>query len=203
MVEWKKAWNKVTKAWDFIWNDDSALSWVLNIIIAIILIKFIIYPALGFILQTGFPIVAVVSGSMEHDGSFDDFWNEQGTFYENRGINKTEFLSYPFKNGFNTGDIMILYGTKPENLKRGDIIVFQSPAKSDPIIHRIIDIREVDGKYHFTTKGDHNQDVYGAIGENDIIQDRVYAQAVIRVPFLGWVKIVAFNAVQKIVTIIK
>lgn len=54
------------KSWHFIWESDSFLSWIVNIILAFVLIKFIIYPGLGFIMQTGYPIVAVVSGSMEH-----------------------------------------------------------------------------------------------------------------------------------------
>ena len=54
------------KAWHFIWEDDSVLSWLVNIILAFVLIKFIVYPGLGFILQTTHPVVAVVSESMEH-----------------------------------------------------------------------------------------------------------------------------------------
>lgn len=230
----KQGFNDLKKFWNFIWNDDSLLSWVLNIIVAIVMIKFIIYPVLGLLLSTGFPIVAVISGSMEHAyapmsivnedqvlykfcndqylrndriinfrdfRNFDDFWIACGKFYEDKDITKEEFKEFSFKNGFNTGDIMILYGTKPEDLKIGDIIVFQSDAKPDPIIHRIIGKWEEGGKYHFKTKGDHNVGIGDKIQENDIIEDRIIARAVIRIPYLGWVKIWAFNAVTKIVSI--
>ena len=55
------------KTWRFIWHDDSWASWFVNIIIAFILVKFLIYPGLGFILGTTHPVVAVISGSMEHE----------------------------------------------------------------------------------------------------------------------------------------
>ena len=54
------------KIWHFIWEEDSFASWTVNVIIAFILIKFIIYPVLGLVLATSHPIVAVVSESMEH-----------------------------------------------------------------------------------------------------------------------------------------
>ncbi|OVE74600.1 signal peptidase I [archaeon D22] len=207
----KQAWIKLKKFWDFVWNDDSALSWVLNIIVAVVLIKFIIYPVLGFVLATPYPIVAVVSGSMEHDGNFDQFWGEQGLFYEKKDyrIGKEEFRDFPFHNGFNTGDIMILYGTKPENLKIGDVLVFQGARenpKAYPIIHRIIKIENTSQGLVFETKGDHNVNLINScesfgrdcVFESDIREEQILGKAIIRIPYLGWVKIGAFEAVQKV-----
>src|SRR3989344_4408070 len=48
------------KIWDFIWNDDSILSWLVNVFLAIIIFKFLIYASLGFLLNTSFPVVDVV-----------------------------------------------------------------------------------------------------------------------------------------------
>jgi signal peptidase I len=59
----KSFWGKL---WYFLWHEDSIESWTINIILAFIIIKFLVYPALGFTLGTSHPIVAVVSGSMEH-----------------------------------------------------------------------------------------------------------------------------------------
>ncbi len=50
----------------FIWDDDSLLSWIVNVVLAFLLVYFVIYPGLGLILGTSHPVVAVVSGSMEH-----------------------------------------------------------------------------------------------------------------------------------------
>jgi len=54
------------KVWHFLWYEDSIWSWIANIIIAFILIKFVVYPLISLLLATQLPIVAVVSGSMEH-----------------------------------------------------------------------------------------------------------------------------------------
>ena len=125
-MNWKKIWY-------FIWKDDSMASWLVNVIIAIILVKFVIYPGLGLLLGTGFPVVAVVSCSMEHKTTdcdnpnqvpnlcgiagvenidFDVFWKTCGGWYENKDISKNMFEEFRFKNGFNKGDIMVLVGSK-------------------------------------------------------------------------------------------
>ena len=54
------------KLWYFLWEENSVWSWIANIALAFILIKFVVYPGIGLILGTNYPIVAVVSGSMEH-----------------------------------------------------------------------------------------------------------------------------------------
>ena len=69
MKNFKRTWKKI---WYFIWEDNSIWSWIVNIILAFVLIKFIVYPGLGLILSTSHPVVAVVSESMEHNGNFDD-----------------------------------------------------------------------------------------------------------------------------------
>ncbi len=191
------------KIWWFIWESDSIWSWMVNIILAFILIKFIVYPGLGFALSTSHPIVAVVSGSMEHDGDFDRWWDSsavcsvddctQGIFYNEIGISKQEFLEFKYEDGFNMGDIMILKGTKPEKIKLGDVLVFRS-IRPDPIIHRVIKIQQEDGVYYFQTKGDHNSNSYESLGEHKIPQDKVIGKAVVRVPYLGWIKLVAVKA---------
>ena len=190
----KSTWKKI---WHFIWEDDSALSWVVNIILAFILIKFVVYPVLAFVFSTAYPIVAVISTSMEHDGTFDDWWNSQAScpescsqaeFYEQYTVSKDQFQTFIFKNGFNKGDIMFLHGSKPENIEIGDIIVFNGH-RADPIIHRVIKKWDQNGVYHYTTKGDHNQAVHLGVSEHDITEDRIIGKAFIRLPFFGWIKI--------------
>ena len=190
----KSTWRKI---WYFIWEDDSALSWLVNIILAFILIKFVVYPVLGFAFSTPFPIVAVVSTSMEHDNSFDDWWSSkascpvnclQSEFYEQHMISKEQFQNFIFKDGFNKGDIMFLHGSKPEDIEVGEIIVFNGH-RLDPIIHRVIKKWKDDNVYHFTTKGDHNQAIHLGVGEQDITADRVIGKAFVRLPFFGWIKI--------------
>ncbi|MFH1053765.1 MAG: signal peptidase I [Candidatus Woesearchaeota archaeon] len=192
------------KLWWFIWEDDSIWSWIVNIVLAFVLIKFIIYPGLGFALQTSHPIVAVVSGSMEHrmvpsggnyricnnyfnekqKVDFDNFWDICGPFYMTEfGISKENFEAFRFRNGFNKGDIMILYSSK--NIKPGDVVVYQG--QNFPIIHRIAQITD-DGQ--ITTVGDHN-----GYKDKSITDDKLIGKAVLRIPYLGYVKILAVELV--------
>jgi len=203
-ITWKKVW------W-FIWEDESIWSWIANAAIAFVLIKFLVYPGLGFMLDTNYPIVAVVSGSMEHKIAaspvdptgqfrlcgkvfdekhyinFDEYWDTCKDWYlVNTNISKQDFRNVIFHNGFNTGDIMILVGEEPEDLKTGDVIVYKT-ARPDPIIHRIVNIVEENGSYYFQTKGDHNPGSNG--DEYKIAEEQLIGKAVFRIPLLGWIKI--------------
>ncbi|MFC1691857.1 signal peptidase I [Nanoarchaeota archaeon] len=203
--------NNWQKFWYFIWEDDSIWSWLANIALAFILIKFIVYPGLGLVLGTSHPIVAVVSGSMEHQGSFDEWYSStavcssmaksgrctQKDWYLEHNITRADFEDFSFKNGFNTGDIMVLIGKDPENLKKGDIIVFRS-LRQDPIIHRIVVVSEKNGYSIFQTKGDHNIDSIKdySLNEYGITENIIIGKAVLRVPYLGYVKILFIKVLQ-------
>jgi signal peptidase I len=183
-------------------------------------------------LSTTHPIVAVVSGSMEHktvhpcavydasnpascitydsssyeicgnifsskqDVNLDFFWSTCGAWYIQNNITKSDFSGMSFKNGFNKGDIMILFGTKPEDIKVGDVIVFNG-YRQEPIIHRLVKITESAGDYSFQTKGDHNKQSYSF--EQNISEDDYIGRAVIRIPFLGYVKIIAVDILNLVV----
>lgn len=191
-MSFKKSFKKL---WHFLWEQDSLASWIANVVIAFVVIKFLVYPGLGLILGTPAPIVAVVSGSMEHDDRFVDWWNApsccdkacssqiiQKELYDKLQISDVIFRGFPFVNGFNKGDIMILYS--PKNVKFGDVIVYGVSHRPDPIIHRVVNIENDDT---YTTKGDHNCGI--AQFETKVPRDRVIGKAVWRVPWLGWVKI--------------
>jgi hypothetical protein len=187
--------------WWFIWEDNSVWSWIANIVLAFVIIKFLVYPALGFALGTTHPIVAVVSGSMEHDTAFDSWWSgpnccdskgctSQRALYDRYNITQAEFAQFRFPNGFNKGDLMVL--AAPKNLELGDIVVFGVQGLSDPVIHRAVLF--TDGTIN--TKGDHNCGV-GSF-EHDIPQDALVGKAVLRVPYLGWVKLAFVNLINLI-----
>ncbi len=186
-MDWKETLKKI---WRFIWYDESIWSWLVNIILAFVIIKFLVYPGLGLIFGTQLPIVAVVSSSMEHDGSFDQWWESQKDFYENLGLSKEQFQAFQLKNGFNKGDIIFLLGKKPNEIDIGDVIVFRS-GRPDPIIHRVVAITQENGKYYFRTKGDNNAASIQTFGldETRIPEDVVLGRAMFKVPLLGWIKI--------------
>jgi signal peptidase I len=175
------------KIWFFIWHEDSFLSWMVNIILAVVLIKFLIYPGIGLLMGTKFPIVAVVSSSMDHHGNFDDWWNRSKDFYIARNISKEQFQEYAFKNGFDKGDLMVLLGTNKDEIKQGDVVVFIS-GKPYPIIHRVIATTD----NHFETKGDANSMQIQAIdlNERNVPYTAVVGKAWFKIPFIGYVKII-------------
>ena len=198
LTKWDKLKRSWSKIWYFIWEDDSWASWFVNIILAFVIIKWIVYPVLTLVLMTSHPIVAVVSSSMEHDeGSFDNWWDSeaicgegykctQSEYYKLLDISKEEFRDYSFRNGFNKGDIIVLLGTKPKKINQGDVIVFLAN-RPDPIIHRVVTTDQNSAGYVFSTKGDNN--VASFYFEAYIPEENYIGRAVLRVPFLGYIKI--------------
>ncbi|MEK6907064.1 MAG: signal peptidase I [Nanoarchaeota archaeon] len=173
------------RIWKFIWHDDSLLSWIVNVILAFILVKFIIYPGLGLILQTNYPVVAVVSSSMEHNENFDKYWENAELCYKEFNINKEDFQDYIMKNGFNKGDIIFLKGA--DNIKKGNVIVFRGNSQN-PIIHRVVNIEN----NYYQTKGDNyktNCQSYPQLGETKIMKENIVGKALFKLPYLGWLKI--------------
>lgn len=167
--------------WNFIWHDNSIWSWIVNIILALVIVRFLIYPGLGLAFSTTHPLVAVVSSSMEHGSNFDTWWENNKGFYSNQGFTKQQFKKFSFHNGFNKGDIMVLFGSKEINL--GDVIVYNAQYKN-PIIHRVIHKESINNREYYTTKGDHNK-----AADNQKV-NKVIGRAVFRIPYLGWVKII-------------
>jgi len=187
----KVAKKQLKNVWYFIWEDNSIWSWIVNIILAFVLIKFVVYPGLGFLLTTSHPVVAVVSGSMEHNNlGFDNWWESNKNWYLENEINKDKFETFSLKNGFNKGDIIFLVGRDPKDIEIGNIIVFNSN-KQDPIIHRVVKKMQDGGGIYFQTKGDNNKDSIKneALDETDLREDVIIGKAVIRIPLLGYIKI--------------
>lgn len=211
MDKWGKVKHHGKNAWRFFWKDDSIWSWLANIIVAFLVIRYLVYPFLGIVLGTGFPIVAVVSESMEHgvDGgvlcgqninqfqdSFDNYWEVCGSWYEERGISKEEFMTYPFRDGFDKGDVIILSKASRDTIEKGDILVFQG-SKPQPIIHRVVKVWEEDDQQFYQTKGDHNSDsIQGSLGETKISEERLLGKGLVKLPYLGWLKILFVDAVK-------
>ncbi len=196
--------NKLKKIWNFIFHEDSLLSWLANIILAFLIVRFIIYPVLGFVLATPYPLVAVISSSMDHTSlpsananyeicgkSFPDktssdineYWNACGKFYEDKyDIEKFEFEKFPYSNGFKKGDIMILMGSK--DIKTGDVVVYLNPNYRYPIIHRVVQKYPKNSITFYKTKGDHNP------AADPMEVQQLVGKAVWRIPKLGYVKII-------------
>ena len=85
---------------------------------------------------------------------------------------------------FYKGDILVLAGAGPDDLKVGDVVVYSVEGRSIPIVHRIIKMNP-DGS--FQTKGDANN---GQLNfEYYVDPQSVHGRVAAVVPYLGWVKI--------------
>ncbi|HIG97980.1 TPA: signal peptidase I [Candidatus Woesearchaeota archaeon] len=186
------------RAWNFVWNGNNVWSWLINALLAFALIKFLVYPGLGLVLQTNNPVVAVISNSMQHNAAFEDWWEEAEKQYAMFNITREQFENFTMKNGFSKGDIIILKGKTPQDTKRGDILVFRSD-KPEPIIHRVVTKQEKEGGYVFSTKGDNTKSNPGQRpDETAITEERVIGTALLKIPYAGYVKIAFTNIASRI-----
>lgn len=81
------------------------------------------------------------------------------------------------------GDMIVIQGT--QDVKVGDIVVYDSPLYKYPIIHRIVEVSDAGVK----TKGDNNR----IADPWTTPLSKVRGKAVFRIPFLGWVKVGAYE----------
>jgi hypothetical protein len=170
------------KTWNFLVHEDSLASFVADAILILIIGNFILFPGIGMALNSDFPVVAVISGSMDHqDEDFNDWWLQKAQQYEIYNISQSDFENFYAENGFDKGDVLVIKGVPIAELKVGDVIVYSVPQRGDPIIHRIVSLDPI------STKGDANS---GQISfERAIPENQVHGKAVALIPYLGWVKV--------------
>jgi signal peptidase I len=156
----------------------------------IIIVVFGFWYGSQLVLNTPYPALAVVTGSMciPYDGACDGW-------------------SHPFARTLHVGDLIIVQGVNPADLNadypNSDIIVFHRPGNPDElIVHRIAAEEVVNGTIYFYTKGDGNPtdkwpnpiqpseyDPWGRVS-----QDQVVGKVVMRIPWLGQVVLFMRNS---------
>jgi signal peptidase I len=148
------------------------------------------------VLNTPYPALAVVSGSMciPYDSACDGW-------------------SHPFARTLHIGDLIIVQGVSPADLNtnypNSDIIVFHQPDNPDElIVHRIVAVDDINGTLYFRTKGDGNSavkwpntpspseyDPWQTNGVPGVRQDLVVGKVVMRIPWLGHLVLFMRNSV--------
>lgn len=169
-------------------------------ILLALLLAYGTYQSLGIGLGTESPVVSVTSNSMNHDpgprtcvtdhpryDGFTAFWHGCGAAYTQYNITKQEFKQFPLSNGFERGDILIVKGASYDEIRVGDIIVYNVPLNAIPIVHRVV------AKHNgtFETKGDSNkgQNRY----ESRVHPDQVQGVAIGVIPWLGYIKVLPYD----------
>ena len=148
------------------------------------------------VLNTPYPALAVVSGSMciPYDGACN------GQFH-------------PFARTLHIGDLIIVQGVNPADLNadypNSDIIVFHKPGDPDElIVHRIVAKEVINGTIYFRTKGDGNSntkwpntptpseyDPWEENGISGVSENHVVGKVVMRIPWLGHVVLFMRNSI--------
>ena len=77
-----------------------------------------------------------------------------------------------------------------------DVIVY-TPLQGDifrgETIHRVVTRMNVDGNYYYLTKGDNNEQLDVQYGNSPIAQDKVVGKVLLRLPYLGYLKLFLFG----------
>ena len=182
------------KFWNWLWNSNSILSWVVSFLLAFLIVRFIFYPVIGLLLGSSIPLVVIESGSMEHFASFDKWYEAQQEDYAKIGITEEQVQKWNFRSGLNKGDIAIIKGRDFSKIKVGDVIVFRPPEQKKAIIHRVVEVNAQQG--YSATKGDAN---IGQLSvERKIRPEQLEGIAVLRIPFIGWIKLALVQGIQVI-----
>lgn len=188
----KNIWSKF---WFLLWKDDSFKGWIFSIIFIFIFIKFIFFPTLSLVTGTVLPLAIVESCSMYHEknllSNYNEWWENHEDKYLNLNIEKGDFEDFRFRKGLNKGDILFVIGANTDKLELGDIVIFNAN-QQNPIIHRIVNIEEKNGKRFFSTIGDNNN---GQLSfEKNINEENIIGKPILKIaPYLGWMKLVFFE----------
>ena len=176
--------NFLKKFWNFL-CEDSWPSLVVSLVIALIVIKFILFPVLSLLTGTYLPLVIVESCSMHHyENGFDKIFSTSNVYSE-KNISLSETSNWPFQNGFNKGDVIFVVGAK--NVNVGDVIIFNGGA-ANPIIHRVVSLNPIE------TKGDNYITNPAQLpAEKNINKNQIIGKAVFRIPYIGWLKLIFYE----------
>ena len=97
------------------------------------------------------------------------------------GVRVVVVASGSMEPALRTGDALIVRPTGSAGVAPTDIVVYRNGNGHRWVIHRVVEIRVVNGQRYLVTKGDANNTT-----DPDLTPvDAVYGQATLRVPFLG------------------
>lgn len=84
--------------------------------------------------------------------------------------------------GLQPGDAVVITETTPEAVERGDVITFQGYGRDGLTTHRVVGFHDVEGRRHFLTQGDANEE-----RDRDAAPPESLAGTVrLRLPGAGW-----------------
>jgi len=160
-----------------LWKNEYVQTAIVIGLIALVIFGF--WYGSQVVLNTSYPALAVVSGSMcvPYNGACDGW-------------------THPFSRTLHIGDLIIVQGVNPQELNTNypdsDIIVYQKPSNpNELIVHRIVAKEEKNGTLYFSTEGDGNGIEKWPNSPdqldpwNPISQEYVVGKVIMRIPWIG------------------
>lgn len=89
---------------------------------------------------------------------------------------------------YNYGDLLVIKKIPANEIELGDVIVFNNPDGSEPIIHRVVYVNNTDQGYFYLTKGDNNREIdyfWRNEGYPGVPYEEVHGVVVHRIPWVG------------------
>ncbi|MDO8538333.1 MAG: hypothetical protein Q7S21_05600 [archaeon] len=206
---------------------DEAIDWIVYLISALVF-AYLIYAIFGLILNTNAPMVIVVSGSMEpvyfrgdvvvlQGKNIEKIQGQEVVVNENlAGKHFDEFAS-PIRgrvdDNFETIAVEFNNGKRIDLNEKGDIIVYFSAERAEPIIHRVVAKIQANDGIFFLTKGDSvnnpflDEEVCGILPDSTkaycvtpypIKAEEVQGTALFKIPWIGYVKLLFFDDIPRL-----
>ena len=88
-------------------------------------------------------------------------------------------------------DFLGIHEFNPDDVQVGDIVVYDAQWFDQPVIHRIINITEINGTTMYVIKGDNNDQADPYYVTSDQIQERVltWGDTPVVIPFIGHISL--------------
>lgn len=98
------------------------------------------------------------------------------------GIQSFTVFSNSMEPTFQTGDIVIIRDTDPDDIQVGDVVTFRQ-SENKYITHRVNKISQYQGNMLFTTKGDANN----TTDEEQVPTSSIMGKKLFHIPYIGYV----------------
>ncbi len=99
-------------------------------------------------------------------------------------IHPATVYSGSMRPAMDAGDIVIIAKVTPDTIKPGDVVQFRE--EDYTVMHRVVEIVEIEGSTFFITKGDANNNP----DTNPVIPENVVGKVIFTIPRIGWIAIV-------------
>jgi signal peptidase len=99
-------------------------------------------------------------------------------------VQPTMVISGSMRPNLDVGDVVIIAKVSADIIKPGDIIQF-GEAEGVTTVHRVVEVREIEGKRVFITQGDANR----APDPDPVLTDNVVGKMILNIPKVGWAAI--------------